>query len=94
MSNFSGQLQGPSSRSGAWALKSLTRAVNKIGIVQGEQVDGLKRTIDKVKLDKQILLKEKLEAIWRDQSYDKTGPYDIKSDLRVMKQERHLTNLI
>ena len=68
--------------------------MNKIGVVQGEQVDGLKRTIEKVKLDKQILLKEKLEAIWRDQSYEKTGPFDIKSDLREMKQERQLTNLI
>ena len=40
------------SRRGIWALKSLTRAVNKIGIVQGEQVEGLKRTIEKVRLDK------------------------------------------
>ena len=68
--------------------------MNKIGVVQGEQVEGLKRTIEKVRLDKQILLKEKLEAIWTDQSYDKTGPFDIKSDLREMKNQRQLLNLV
>lgn len=38
--------------------------------------------MQKVNLDKKILLKEKLEAIWKDQSYVKTGPYDIESELR------------
>ena len=39
------------------------------------------------------MLKEKLGAIWKDQSYHKTGPYDIRSELREMKQERHLLNM-
>ena len=56
--------------------------MGNVGTVQYRQQDGLKRTIQKVNLDKKILLKEKLEAIWKDQSYVKTGPYDIESELR------------
>ena len=63
-------------------MRPLIRTVGKVGTVQYRQQDGLKRTMQKVKLDKKILLKEKLEAIWKDQSYVKTGPYDIESELR------------
>ena len=54
----------PKRRPSSWAVKPLTRAVNRISVVQSQQVDGLKRTLQKVRLDKQILLNEKLEAIW------------------------------
>ena len=47
-------------------MRPLIKAVGKIGTVQYRQVDGLQRTLQKVKLDKKILLKEKLEAIWKD----------------------------
>ena len=67
--------------------------MGNISKVKSQQGTGLKRTLQKVQLDQKILLKEKLEVIWRDSSYGKTGPYDIKNDLREMKQERNLTNL-
>ena len=63
----------------------MIRTVGKVGSVQYKQQNDLKRTLDKVQLDKKILLKEKLEAIWKDQSYVKTGPYDIESELREKK---------
>lgn len=63
-------------------MRPLIRTVGNVGTVQYRQQDGLKRTMQKVNLDKKILLKEKLEAIWKDQSYVKTGPYDIESELR------------
>lgn len=62
---------------GIWALRPLIKAVGKIGDVKYRQVDGLQRTLEKVNLDKKIMTKEKLEAIWKDESYCKTGPYDI-----------------
>ena len=49
--------------------------------------------MQKVNLDKKILLKEKLEAIWKDASYVKTGPFDIVNELRERKIERNLLNL-
>ena len=95
LSGFSNlQANAGSRRQGVWAIKPLIKAVRKIGTVQNQQSVGLKRTLQKVSLDQKILLKEKLEAIWKDQSYQKTGPYDIKSDLRDKKQERHVMNAL
>ena len=45
----------------------------------------LKQQLTKMELDKYILMKEKLGAIWNDKLYRLTGPYDIKQDLSRRK---------
>ena len=43
-------------------------------------------------MDQQILLKEKLTAIWNEKYYERTGPYDIKSEIRQKREQRLLIN--
>ena len=43
-------------------------------------------------MDQQILLKEKLTAIWNEKHYERTGPYDIKHDIKQRKEERFIVN--
>ena len=66
--------------------------MGKIKRANVEQNVDLKRTIAKVKLDQQILLKEKLHAIWNEKYYERTGPYDIKSEIRQKREQRLLIN--
>ena len=52
----------------------------------------MKRTLNKVDLDKHVLMHEKLETIWNDKLYRLTGPYDIKSDIIRQKMHREQIN--
>ena len=66
----------------------LMNAMKKIKNTQADKEATLKNTLNKVELDKYILMKEKLATIWNDQLYRLTGPYDIKSDMVRQKLQR------
>ena len=59
----------------------LSTTMGKIKRTQIDKEAALQQTLAKVELDKYILMKEKLEAIWNDKLYRLTGPYDIKQDM-------------
>ena len=72
----------------------LSTTMGKIKTTQAEKEVSLKAQLTKVELDKYILMKEKLEAIWNDKLYRLTGPYDIKQDMSRQKQTRAAFNAV
>ena len=63
----------------------LSTTMGKITQTQIAKEVSLKQQLTKVELDKYILMKEKLGAIWNEKLYRLTGPYDIKQDLSRQK---------
>ena len=59
-------------------FSKLIDKMQKIKKTQFAKEDNLKRTLNKVELDKHVLMHEKVATIWNDKLYRLTGPYDIK----------------
>ena len=62
-------------------FSKLIDTMKKIKKTQAAKESNLRRTLNKVELDKHVLMHEKLATIWNDRLYRLTGPYDIKSDM-------------
>ena len=62
-------------------FSKLIDTMKKIKQTQVVKECNLNRTLNKVELDKYVLMQEKLQTIWNDKLYRLTGPYDIKSDI-------------
>ena len=73
-------------------FSKLIDKMQKIKKTQFAKETNLKRTLNKVDLDKHVLMHEKLETIWNDKLYRLTGPYDIKSDIIRQKMQREQIN--
>jgi hypothetical protein len=69
-------------------VNKLSSRLEKFKWTHGNKEDTLNLKLEKLNLDKYILLKEKLNCVWNEKLYEKSGPIKIKGDVRKHQLER------